>query len=126
MVRFDLTLGEEDVEARVTGMEELAAWTERTQHRLLLQVRPTKADGLELIEEERRRQIEDFGFTTEFDQRHSDGELAGAAMVFLNRDLESWPWQGTPMFNGRIQDLVRAGALIAAELDRLLILGDKS
>ncbi|TCO64917.1 hypothetical protein [Actinocrispum wychmicini] len=96
-------------------------------------------DGAVLIATERRRQI-DQGYTPEHDEvEHGSGELAAAAvsyampqpdapmrMVFAPDDQVCvpywWPWaadQWKPT-NDRVGDLVRAGALIAAEIDRLL------
>ncbi len=97
--------------------------------------------GIELIAEERQRQIEVEGYSIENDQKHEDGELADAAAVYaLSPDamdsmddtwgndmyLLLWPFdlkhlkktnQGS--IYERSKDLIKAGALIAAELDRL-------
>ena len=90
--------------------------------------------GVELIEEERARQIEEEGWIAEHDDQHNHGELALAAMAYIEADetdvdrserLHSpafafWPWNShwwKP--KDRIRNLVRAGALIAAEIDRL-------
>lgn len=82
--------------------------------------------GIESIAAERRRQIEAEGWTPEHDDEHCVGELAAAAASYaLARNecdsaLVSWPWA---MKWWKPKDtrsnLVRAGALIAAELDRL-------
>jgi len=89
--------------------------------------------GIELIAAERKRQR----FSTEWDDNHKDGELAKAAVCYaatenmredfsLIRDV--WPftrawWKPTP--DNRIRELEKAGALIAAEIDRLLRVGGK-
>jgi len=93
--------------------------------------------GIELIAEERKRQIEIEGWTPEHDAQHTDGELAQAgsyyAMTddtidFINEkwgndnDLFFWPFdlkwlKRTP--NDRVRQLSKAGALIAAEIDRI-------
>jgi hypothetical protein len=87
--------------------------------------------GIELIEEERARQIAVEGWTPEHDATHTHGELAQAASCYAtpgSRRIEGfsipdeWPfqpewWKPTP--NDRIRELVKAGALIAAEIDRL-------
>jgi len=93
--------------------------------------------GVELIAEERQRQIEIEGWTAEHDAQHSNGELALAAMCYAdpkeyfhqeNRYLKiripnsyfpkTWDIKWFKP-KDRIRDLVRAGALIAAEIDRL-------
>ena len=104
-----------------------------------------KKTGIELIVYERQRQIEVEGWTPEHDAYHSCGELARAAATYAlpenyrkmtecidrsengGRDAiweqpELWPfdneyWKPTP--DNRIKELVKAGALIAAEIDRL-------
>lgn len=92
--------------------------------------------GIEAIAAERRRQIEDEGWTAEHDDAHSLGEISGAAACYalsacrptaqtMKEEINStirviWPWDATwwkP--KDRRSDLVRAGALIAAEIDRL-------
>lgn len=81
--------------------------------------------GVELIAQERHRQISEEGWTAEHDRQHCDGSLAivGAwyALPPDNRDGLPWPWSPAsckPDPN-RIKELVKAGALIAAEIDRL-------
>ena len=97
--------------------------------------------GIELIADERKRQIEKEGWTGEHDAEHVHGELAQAAMCYAdpnpNKDplgskapivlhpshtTVKWPfspdwWKPSP--DDRIRELVKAGALIAAEVDRL-------
>ena len=93
--------------------------------------------AIELISEERQRQIDVEGWTPEHDDIHVNGELAQAAsyyamtdetIQFINEkwgndnDLFFWPFdlewlKRTP--DNRIKELVKAGALIAAEIDRL-------
>lgn len=90
--------------------------------------------GTELIREERLRQVEEEGYGFEHDDEHGAGELAMAAMCYcmlpLWRPAEmapmGWPWSNgsaldgfKPTPNNRIRELVKAGALIAAEIDRL-------
>ena len=77
---------------------------------------------------ERRRQIESEGWTARFDDERNGGELACAAACYAfnaaypgSRLLHSfWPWSDSwwkPKDARR--DLVKAGALILAELERL-------
>lgn len=105
-------------------------------------------NGAELIAAERERQVSEEGWTTEHDDQHGDGSLAIAAAcyavperIYVQRDFavgphfqDPWPWydsedarkrqsnypnaiatEGTE----RLRMLVKAGALIAAEIDRL-------
>lgn len=84
--------------------------------------------GIELIAEERQRQIEKEGWTSEHDAKHKNGELAHAAATYAMTDLygdyvpNTWPFEKSwykPTPNNRIRELQKAGALIAAEIDRL-------
>lgn len=80
--------------------------------------------GSKLIAQERQRQIDE-GWTPEHDDRHEHGELYIAASCYMCLDdfedaPELWPWHRKwwkP--KDRISNLVRAGAMIAAEIDRL-------
>lgn len=96
--------------------------------------------GIDLIAKERRRQIEQGGFNREHDEQHMNHELAWAAVcyaaptpVFVKRDdpgstiffEDPWPTLWAPDWDKRenhseIRRLVIAGALIAAEIDRIL------
>lgn len=94
--------------------------------------------GIELIAEERQRQIEVEGFNNEHDKMFDKNQLAAAAASyafapFMKEEIREgyqfppspmWPaywlakwWKPTP--NDRIRELQKAGALIAAEIDRL-------
>lgn len=90
--------------------------------------------GTELIEEERLRQVEKEGWTSEHDDKHTEEELAAAAVCYASpekwRDYYDkdddiplcWPWSKAwwkPTPYDRIKELMKAGALIAAEIDRL-------
>ncbi len=82
--------------------------------------------GVGLIEQERQRQIEREGWGAAHDDTHSNGEMARAAACYVMHGIRTkhrprWPW-GREWWKpkDRIRDLVRAGALIAAEIDRLL------
>jgi hypothetical protein len=91
--------------------------------------------GVNLIAEERRRQITGEGWTPEHDDAHDDGEMAMAASSYLlppdarptwldlSDTPEDWPWAKAwwkPSPDDRVRELVKAGALVAAEIDRLL------
>ena len=93
--------------------------------------------GIERIGAERQRQIAQEGFTTRHDKKkHPLDQLALAASCYaLPEGMRNpispqepplwWPWSRDwwkPSGNtrqGRIRDLEKAGALIAAEIDRL-------
>ena len=111
--------------------EKIEAATEQTQPTL----------GVELIAAERRRQVEEEGWTPEHDDEHAKGELALAGAVYAWPSptplfvKKAWPWAkewfkpwpsempATPsdeeLRAARIRRLTKAGALIAAEIDRL-------
>lgn len=90
--------------------------------------------GIELIADERRRQIEVEGWTEEYDLAANNNiQLVDAAFCYLipedHRDTAgehdvpaAWPWEWKwwkPTPDDRIRELTKAGALIAAEIDRL-------
>ncbi|MFB8829103.1 hypothetical protein ACE0DR_06260 [Azotobacter sp. CWF10] len=77
---------------------------------------------------ERRRQIEAEGWTPEHDDKYLDDELAMAAVCYLEYSPElcgpeapsAWPWdEAWWKPSDRRRDLVKAGALILAEIERL-------
>ena len=100
--------------------------------------------GTELITEERQRQISVEGWTPQHDDEHSDGSLAVAAACYATQAyqglyeegmkvrtfiLRYWPWHPKwwkPTPDDRVRELVKAGALIAAEIDRLQRLGSNT
>ena len=100
--------------------DHLAALAQAREH-------PTNA-ALRLIANERRRQVEDERFTPDQDdEQNEDGEMAYAAAAYAAAaagDPDAamfWPGGWDPhMFKptGETRDLVRAGALIVAELER--------
>lgn len=106
-------------------------------------------DGAALIAAERRRQIAGEGWTAEHDAGHGDGELTRAAICYATpahrritrgraaqvsadrgswyEDVpDEWPWHPAHWKPSpdRIRELAKAGALIAAEIDRLLAIGE--
>jgi hypothetical protein len=93
-------------------------------------------NGTTLIQAERNRQIEEEGFTFPHDavaEDHAAGQMAKAAAYYalsgvLNEEEacmipeSMWPWDPKwfkPSPKDRVRELVKAGALIAAEIDRL-------
>jgi hypothetical protein len=94
--------------------------------------------GARLIQEERDRQRAVEKWTAEHDDQHSKGELAIAAAVLACKCTDAFvdcdkiglgqfvvdPWGLSTKHRGnRKRQLVIAGALIAAEIDRLERLG---
>ena len=88
--------------------------------------------GIAAIADERRRQIEQEGWTAEHDDKYDNFELVWAGITYahhasIRNDREraqtrpsGWPWADTwwkP--TTRRGELVKSGALIAAEIDRL-------
>jgi hypothetical protein len=68
---------------------------------------------------ERERQIEVEGWSAEHDDEHDDGALHSAGKI--QPAEEAWPWSFSwwkPSLGPR-RNLVRAGALIVAEIERL-------
>ena len=93
--------------------------------------------GIDGIAMERIRQIKKEGWSPEHDDTHTENQLALAAacyalpLKFLVRSTkypyqvidDLWPWERKwwkPTPDNRIRELEKAGALIAAEIDRLL------
>ena len=88
--------------------------------------------GIELITEERREQIEKHGRTTETDYNENyEGQLPFAASCLAFEEIEDWDARHEGPINWELKSwqklhdkshkkrLIIAGALIAAELDRL-------
>lgn len=79
--------------------------------------------AIDLITAERKRQIDAEGWTPEHDDAHADGALADAAACYaMGRRTALWPWSTDwwkPSPDDRVRDLVKAGALIVAEIERL-------
>jgi hypothetical protein len=94
---------------------------------------PFRSVGADLIAAERQRQIDAEGWTPEHDASHdTDNELSYAAVAYAlpERLRETnyrgvprlWPWEARfwkPTPDDRVRELVKAGALIAAEIDHL-------
>jgi hypothetical protein len=77
---------------------------------------PLNLTGDALITAERWRVMAS-GRTIEHDIEHSSQELVQAALCYLDGGLD-WPWPGGYTLGPhRINDLVRAGQLIAAAID---------
>ena len=97
-------------------------------------------NGAERITKERDRQITEEGWTVKHDDNHMSGEMAIAAACYAGEaaeiellhdtgglDCNPWPWDDkwdkrveNPTLDDKIRMLEKAGALCAAEIDRLL------
>jgi hypothetical protein len=81
------------------------------------------------IMQERIRQLRDEGHTPSQDDNLVGGELAMAAVAyamdpdtrcFLHANgIATWPLDGEPNHKTRRQDLIRAAALLVAEIERI-------
>lgn len=90
---------------------------------------PPPAAGMVIwdVMRERKRQQEVEGWTIEHDDEHTDGQMADAAACYARNSImqykiapPGWPWDAKwwkP--KGQRRDLVRAAALIVAEIERL-------
>lgn len=105
--------------------------------------RKTMKTGIELIAEERERQITVEGWTPDHDAEHDSAEMVDAAMCYaataandvseytsrdaVNPSPYAWPWDEKwwKPSDSRVRNLVKAGALIAAEIDRIQRQGDQ-
>lgn len=81
------------------------------------------AKALDLIAKERASQIADHGYSVEHDDEHDLGEIALAAAEFaapysLGLPHDSWAFSRGE--HSRIEQLAMAGALIVAEMERLM------
>lgn len=92
--------------------------------------------GANLIHQERQRQVDVLGWSATTDDTYDSNQLLDAASTYITSAQygkaealrsEQWPWKNEYPFNPStsIRDLVKAGALIAAEIDRRLRLGHK-
>lgn len=96
--------------------------------------------GIELITEERLRQISQEGWMPEHDDEHKSGELSKAGAIYADLAasqqccacateqeqrayamIQGWPWSNEWFKPSQdiVRNLAKAGALIAAEIDRL-------
>jgi hypothetical protein len=84
--------------------------------------------GAQMIATERQRQQTEEGYTAEMDDQCPGFKLVRGAYAYLQHYLfgigiDSWPWGlrtwKPDTSDNRLRDLVKSGALIAAEIDRL-------
>lgn len=98
-----------------------------------------KQKGAALTYIERKRQVEKEGYSFEHDDQHEDFEIGFAALCYEQRPDErdikgvdrlsmatavplDWPWDRLhwkPTPDDRVKELVKAGALYRAEIERI-------
>ena len=89
--------------------------------------------GVSLVGRERQRQITEEGYSFEHDDQEDSHQLSDAAAVYAchasarHSLLHLWPWSKgyfkpdkDNTIDGRIRELTKAGALVCAEIDRLV------
>lgn len=81
---------------------------------------------IEEVADERRRQVEEEGFTPEKDDAHNDGDLARAGAAYAMAGLSVgiagglWPWLASWFKPGdRRRNLIKALALLVAEVEKM-------
>jgi hypothetical protein len=97
-----------------------------------------KTYGIQYVADERQRQMEVEGYLPSHDQLHHASELALAAACYVlpqsyrklrladdNAEIgwALWPFERThwrPSTDDRVKELIKGGALVVAEIDRLL------
>ena len=121
---------------RTVADAEAAAQSDYNRRILLALTHPSSSVSAEVTDAardvlaERQRQVEAEGWTPKHDDEHQRGEMAGAAACYALRNVQHWgaaqaaaslwPWDEKwwkPSDNRR--NLVKAGALIIAEIERL-------
>ena len=85
-------------------------------------------NGIEYIQQEREKQITKHGYTPEHDLMYENNQLMLGALSYLNTAIfgpgpggEDWPFPMEYFKPGTdiVENLSKAGAFIAAEIDRL-------
>lgn len=113
-------------------------------NRYTLLTQPFHNDAMRRIQQERFRQVEALGYSLERDDAYVLGELADAASCYAMtigsraevaadgtcNVPDVWPWKPVAFtesstsddgfVDGRLADLARAGALIVAEMERIM------
>lgn len=120
---------------RIMELEQALEDTHREVHQLSMGVLRA-GEGAARISKERARQKVVKGYEANHDDLHAKGQLIRAALGYLRISLpdppgppappsphpkpKDWPWPGDwkPSLD-RVRNLERAGALIAAEIDRI-------
>ena len=87
-----------------------------------------KTTGIDLVKEEREKQINKHGYTTVHDRHHPNKAVLYGALAYLNSaiysptvGIEDWPFKEESFKpEGDIKNLVKAAAMIIAEIDKRL------
>lgn len=91
-------------------------------------IRPQSRNIAAELAAERDRQVGPEGYTPEHDDAHTDGSLARAALAYVAASaigwsvtaITCWPWEPAAFKpTTRRRNLVKAGALLIAEIERL-------
>lgn len=114
---------------RVQAEDGLAALTGPGRDKADASSEASAAAGVWLIATERQRQMTAKGYDPAHDDEHTDNSIRRAAMAYIKwagHDTTAlpyasgWPWvDGWKPTGDPVRDLTKAGALIAAEIDRL-------
>ena len=107
----------------------------RAEHDARLRAHISMLDVIDEVLKERARQIDVEGWTPEHDDEHGQGEMADAAACYAmtasarrfligspaaHMPPTCWPWgEGWWKPKDRRRDLIRAAALLVAEIERL-------
>lgn len=106
-------------------------WQREDILRLIDEMQKEPKSGADLIAAERRRQMEAEGYSPEHDDKHKPEEFTMAAISYALPEWMRWTYKGEcewwpfekdsfkPSPDDRVRELVKAGALIAAEIDRI-------
>lgn len=94
---------------------------------------PPWSEGIDAIATERHRQVTEEGWSAEHDAQHDGGQMTIAAACYAVHGTDAkvvsphsddgWPWSSEldkRSKHDRVKQLAIAGALIAAEIDRVL------
>lgn len=94
--------------------------------------------GVLLVSKERDRQIVEEGYSFRHDDNETTHQLSDAAIVYACTSpmryevMHFWPWDvkyfkpsKSHTIDGRIKELTKSGALICAEIDRLIRLKER-
>lgn len=85
----------------------------------IYEIKGYSMESLDLVTKERIRQIYDLGWSKENDKQYTNNELVDAALYYLGKSKErpftDYP---PPQETDSIKSLVKAAALILAEVDR--------
>lgn len=87
-----------------------------------------KSTAIDLVKEEREKQINKHGYTAVYDRQHPKKAVLYGALAYLNSiiyssnvGIEDWPFKEESFKpEGDIKNLVKAAAMIIAEIDKRL------